>query len=129
MSLNIAIGFVTGRKHFQNLLTTYVNNWLEHGLIIDTNIRLHLFVAYDLTYTNTKPENYKNINPEVAQMIDTVNFYGRSAIEEEKKLLVEKEVLSQKDADYIFGDGYAKKRNAVIYFAMKKKNGPPDFFR
>jgi hypothetical protein len=31
--INIGIGFVTGRLLFQNVLKTYINNWLEHGLI------------------------------------------------------------------------------------------------
>lgn len=121
MSLNIAIGFVTGRKHFQRLLTTYVNNWLEHGLIIDKNIRLHLFIAYDLKYMKTAPGDYKNIKPEVAQMIDSINFYSGSVIEEEKRNLVAKGILNEREADALFGEGYAKKRNVVVYFAIKKR--------
>lgn len=119
MSLNVAIGFVTGRKHFQHLLTSYVNNWLEHGLIIDKNIRLHLFVAYDLKYMKTRPGDYKDIKPEVAQMIDSINFYGKPAIEKEKKDIVDSGILNQKEVDTLFGDGYARKRNALVYFAIK----------
>jgi hypothetical protein len=58
MVKNVGIAFVTGRKHFQNVLRSYVNNWLEHGLIADNAIRLHLFVVYDLEYINTKPSDY-----------------------------------------------------------------------
>jgi hypothetical protein len=55
MALDIGIGFVTGRKHFKNVLNSYINNWLEHGLFLNKDIRLHLLVAYDLKYT---PEAY-----------------------------------------------------------------------
>lgn len=119
MPINIAIGFVTGRKHFQNVLTTYINNWIEHGLIIDKNVRIHLFVAYDLKYRNTNPEDFKNIDPEIASVIDSIHFYGRRAIEEEKENIIQNGVLNSEEVDLIFGDGYAKKRNAVLYFAIK----------
>lgn len=121
MALNIAIGFVTGRKHFQHILTTHVNNWLEHGLIKDKNIRLHLLVAYDLKYAKTEASDYRNIDPELAEMIESINFYGRISIEEEKQLIQKKGILSAAEADLIFGDGYAKKRNAVVYFAIKNQ--------
>ncbi len=121
MSINVAIGFVTGRKHFQHVLTTHINNWLEHGLILDKNIRLHLLVAYDLTYKGTLPGDYKNINPELASMIDSIHFYGKQTIETEKQLLISKGILTEEKADLLFGDGYAKKRNAVVYFAIKSE--------
>lgn len=120
MSVNVAIGFVTGRKHFQHILTTHVNNWLEHGLIMDKNIRLHLLVAYDLKYAKTEASDYKNINPAVAEMIDSINFLGKPVIEEEKKRLIEEDILNENEVDILFGEGYAKKRNTVVYFAIKK---------
>lgn len=121
MSINIAIGFVTGRKHFQSILTTYVNNWLEHGLISDKKIRLHLLVAYDLKYAKTEISDYKNIDPKVAELIDSISFYGKPNVEQEKQHLIDQEILTEKEADLLFGDGYAKKRNVVLYFAIKRK--------
>ncbi|MCC6460722.1 MAG: hypothetical protein IT260_09660 [Saprospiraceae bacterium] len=121
MILNVAIGFVTGRKHFQNVLKTYVNNWLEHGLISDSRIRLHLFVAYDLKYFNTRASDYKNIPPEVAQLIDSIQFYGAEEVEEEIKTLKAGGAINDDEAERIFGEGYAKKRNIVTYFALKNK--------
>lgn len=121
MSINIAIGFVTGRKHFQHVLTTHVNNWLEHGLIVDKKIRLHLMVAYDLKYAKTMPGDYKNIHPDLADLIESISFYGKQTIENEKESIVSEGILTQQNADLIFGEGYAKKRNAVVYFAIKNK--------
>lgn len=121
MALNIAIGFVTGRKHFQNVLKTYVNNWLEHGIISDPNIRLHLFVAYDLKYFNTQVSDYKNIPHEVAKMIDSIHFYSAAEVAEEIKSLKAAGVVNDDEAERIFGEGYAKKRNIVTYFAIKNR--------
>lgn len=121
MTLNVAVGFVTGRKHFLNILLTHVNNWLEHGLVVNKNIRLHLMVAYDLKYAKTEVADYKNVSPEVASMIDSIRFYGKPVIEREKEELIKANILDEKETERLFGDGYAKKRNAILYFAIKRK--------
>lgn len=118
---NVGIAFVTGRKHFQNILRSYVNNWLEHGLIADKSVRLHLFVVYDIAYFDTKPSDYRNIPPELTEMVDSINFYGRKALNEERDDLVGQGIIYESEGDMLFGEGYAKKRNAALYFAAKKK--------
>ncbi|CAN5538977.1 hypothetical protein BH10ACI3_BH10ACI3_02200 [soil metagenome] len=121
MGKNVGIAFVTGRKHFQTVLRSYVNNWLEHGLIEDASVRLHLFVVYDLNYFNTERSDYRNIPPELAEKVESINFYGRKALNEERQSLVARGVIDEAEGELIFGDGYAKKRNAALYFAAKKK--------
>ena len=79
MQTNVGIAFVTGRKHFQNVLRSYINNWLEHGLIEDKTVRLHLFVVYDVNYFKTEPGNYRNIPTELSEMVESMNFFGRKA--------------------------------------------------
>lgn len=119
MIKNIGIGFVTGRKHFKNVLKTYVNNWVEYGLIADKEIRFHLFVAYDLKYQNTSIKDYRNIDPMLEDMIDTITFLGEERIKKEREDLVETGKINTAESELLFGDGYAKKRNSVLYFAMK----------
>lgn len=121
MTLDIAIGFVTGRKHFQNVLASFINNWVEHGLFENKNIRLHLFVAYDLKYRKTEISDYKNIDPELAEMVHSINFYGEKAIERERKILENAGTVNEVESELLFGEGYAKKRNAVLYFAKKNR--------
>ncbi len=121
MQLNVAIGFVTGRKHFQNVLCSYINNWLEHGLIDNKNTRLHIFVAYDLKYQLTSISDYKNIPPELAEMVESINFYGTDKVKQELADLNDKGVLSEHEGKLLFGEGYGKKRNVVTYFAIKRK--------
>lgn len=120
MQTNVGIAFVTGRKHFQNVLRSYINNWLEHGLIMDKNVRVHLFVVYDVNYFKTEPSDYRNIPPELSAMVDSINFYGRKALRDESEKLIREGVISAAEGDLLFGEGYAKKRNAALYFASKK---------
>lgn len=121
MIKNIGIGFVTGRKHFKNVLKTYINNWVEYGLIADKNVRLHLFVAYDLKYQNTSIKDYKNIDPALEDIIDTITFLGEEKIKKETEDLVTSGTMTAPECELLFGEGYAKKRNAVLYFARKHK--------
>jgi hypothetical protein len=121
MKRNIAVGFVTGRKHFQNVLKSYINNWLEHGLIQDDEIRLHLFILYDLKYHGTEISDYKKIPPELVNMVDSINFYGAGEIANEVAILKSTGKIIEGDARLLFGEGYAKKRNVVTYFAIKNK--------
>lgn len=121
MPKNIGIAFVTGRKHFQNVLRSYINNWLEHGLIDDKSVRLHLFVVYDTQYFNTEPSDYKNIPVELSDMVESINFYGRRALKQERQRLIDEGIIDELEGDLLFGEGYAKKRNAALYFAAKTR--------
>ena len=120
MPQKIGIAFVTGRKHFQNVLRTYVNNWLEHGLIENKSVRLHLFIVYDVSYFNTEPSDYRIIPPDLAGMVASINFYGRKSLKGERQKLIDQKIINESEGDLLFGEGYAKKRNAALYFAKKK---------
>lgn len=61
-------------------------------------------------------------------MVDSVHYLGPSAIANEAGSLVNKKVISAKEARIIFGEGYARKRNAVLYFALLNKMDALIFF-
>lgn len=117
----MGIGFATGRKNFKKVLKAYVYNFKESGLTNRENIRLNLLVAYDLTYFRTKTTDYTNINKDVLGLIDKTDFIGSTAVSSEIDYLTEKNVISREEAKLIFGSGYAAKRNAVLYIAIKNK--------
>jgi len=119
--INVGIGFVTGRKNFKNVVKTYVGSWNESGLVDNKKITLNLFVAYDLKYSSTKASDYRIMDGEILDMVDSAYYLGNSSITNEAQNLVEKKVISLKEAKLIFGEGYAMKRNAVLYFALKNK--------
>lgn len=112
---------MTGRKNFKNVIKTYVNNWNESGLVDNKKIALHLFVAYDLKYTCTTMSDYKITDEEILDTVDSAYYLGNSAIINEAQFLVGKKVVTLEEAELIFGEGYAMKRNAVLYFALKNK--------
>ncbi|MGE4282727.1 MAG: hypothetical protein AB7G87_03310 [Clostridia bacterium] len=119
--INVGVGFVTGRKNFKNVVKTYVDNWNESGLVDNKKVALHLFVAYDLKYKSTKVSDYQITDEEILDVVDSAYYLGNSSIINEVQYLVEKKVVSLKEAKLIFGEGYAMKRNAVLYFALKNK--------
>ena len=118
--IKVGIGFATGRKGFQKVLRTNIHNWEESGLVENKRISLNLFVAYDLDYQKTKKKDYTNIHPELLEEIDSSKFIGRVAIKKEVDYLVGENVINIEEAEMIFGEGYAAKRNAVLYNAIKK---------
>ena len=118
--INVGVGFVTGRRSFRKVLKTYMYRWREASADIKKRVNLHLFVAYDLDYLNTHVDDYVNIKPEVLSCLDGVSFIGQSMIEQECKELVDEGVLTQDEADLMFGKGYAGKRNIILYYALKK---------
>ncbi len=119
--INVGVGFVTGRKNFKNVVKTYVNNWNESGLVDNGKVALHLFVAYDLKYKSTMANDYKITDEEILDTVDSAYYLGNSAITNEAQYLVGKKVITSEEAGLIFGEGYAMKRNAVLYFALKNK--------
>lgn len=118
-TIKVGIGFATGRKSFQKVLKTNVYNWRESGLTDKDNVRLNILVAYDLKYKNTKSTDYTNISKEVLDLVDDTYFIGGVSIKEEINYLIGEKVISEGEAKLFFGSGYAAKRNAVLYTAMK----------
>lgn len=119
--INVGVGFVTGRKNFKNVVKTYVDNWNESDLADNKKSALHIFVAYDLKYKSTKVSDYQITDEGILGTVDSSYYLGNTAIENEVEDLVEKEVVTLEEAKLIFGEGYAMKRNAVLYFAIKNK--------
>lgn len=118
--INIGIGFITGRKNFKNVIKTFANSWLETNINSKKNA-LHLFVAYDLEYKNTKLNDYILTNDTVCNSIDSSFYIGNSIISTESKSLTDKMVLTDRQANLIFSNGYAGKRNIILYYAIKNK--------
>lgn len=118
-NIKVGIGFATGRRSFQKVLKTYVYNWWESGLTEKKNVHLNILVAYDLKYKNTKSTDYTNVSKEVLDLIDGTYFIGRTAILQEIDYLIRENVINEAETKLFFGSGYAAKRNAVLYTAMK----------
>jgi hypothetical protein len=119
--LKVGIGFATGRKSFQKVLRTYIYSWNESGLVDNSKVSLNLFVAYDLTYNKTNVVDYTNIHPDLIEQIDSSTFIGNVSVKDEIEYLNRENVINSEEASLIFGRGYAAKRNAILYYAIKSK--------
>jgi len=101
------------------VLRTYIHTWKESGLVENNKISLNLFVAYDLNYHKTKITDYTNVHPELVEQIDSSRFIGSVDRKEEIDYLIRENVINSNEEHMIFGRGYAGKRNAVLYDAIK----------
>lgn len=119
--IRVGIGFATGRKGFQKVLRSYIYNWQEAGLVGNERISINLFIAYDLSYANTKVTDFTKILPELDHLIDGKTFIGDREIQRETNELVRQGIITEKDVGLLFGRGYAGKRNAVLYSAIKSR--------
>lgn len=118
----VGMGFATGRKGFQKVLRNYIYNWEESGLVDNENIFLNLFIAYDLSYaSNTRAEDFTTFLPEWNEHVDSKMFIGELKIRQETDKLVRHNILTAREAELLFGQGYAGKRNIVLYYAIKNK--------
>ncbi|GER67138.1 hypothetical protein BpJC7_09510 [Weizmannia acidilactici] len=117
--IKVGIGFATGRKSFKNVLRTYMYNLKESELTEIDRIRLRLFVAYDLNYENAEPEDFIHIDTDIMEEIDHACFIGEEETRKEMEDLVLRGIISEKEGGLLFGDGYASKRNIVVYEALK----------
>jgi uncharacterized membrane-anchored protein len=53
-TINLGIGFATGRRSFKKVLLSYISIWKEtkKELPIGIDVKLSLFVSYDVNYQN-----------------------------------------------------------------------------
>lgn len=117
----VGIGFATGRKSFQRVLRTYIQNWNDSGLVDNDRISLNVLVSYDLSYQKTRASDFTNVPAYLSGQIEDMQFINSSMIRNEIEMLTDRQIITAAEARRIFGKGYASKRNAVLYFAIKNK--------
>ncbi|WP_035776452.1 hypothetical protein [Clostridium arbusti] len=117
--INVGIGFVSGRKSFKNVVKTYIDSWNESNSLENGKIAIHLFVAYDLKYSNTKVGDYTITDEGILNTVVSAHYMSDASIEIEAQILVKNKVLTNKEAKLLFGQGYGMKRNAILYLAIK----------
>ena len=87
-TVNVGIGFATGRRSFRKVLKTNILSWRECGLTQNPKFNLNLFVAYDLKYANTKVTDYTGIPPHLLGDLNGTFFLGKTAQAREIRSLV-----------------------------------------
>ena len=74
-----------------------------------------------MEYQHTKREEFYTLKDDVYKKIQ-IKYITPEDIEEEKKILKSRYNLTKSEVNLILGTGYAKARNSIMYFALKKKN-------
>ena len=119
--IEFAIGFITGRPNVCRIINSYYEDILNQLKRYKKKVNLTIYILYDLEYQKTKVEDYHKILPEVEKNNIKIKYIDEKLIEEEKNNLINIEKLDKNDIDLLFGKGYAKSRNAIMYFAVKDK--------
>lgn len=117
---HVGIGFATGRTCFQNVLRAYIFHLQETRFLVNHDVQLSLFVAYDPTYNNTKLKDYDNLTPEEKSIFYQSTFMGPDDIESEIRELLERKAITSEEKELCFGSGYAVQRNIILYKALQQ---------
>lgn len=119
--INVGIGLATGRKQFKSVISTYIYHLSETNFLKENNINLHLIVAYDTHYLNTTKEDYVSLDEKIKSKFTTCTFLGDEDISDTLDELTKNNVIKSSEKDICFGEGYAIRRNIVLYNAIKNK--------
>lgn len=121
--IRMGIGFATGRRNFRKVLAAYINTWeaTKSGLPAETDVKLHLFVAYDVEYHNTKSTDYTNLPQEIVDAFESITFVGAKNTLRSLERLRDSSKFTQSELISVFGAGYAGKRNAVLFAAIENQ--------
>ena len=118
--IKFGIGFVTGRPNVCKVINNTYERLINQFKEVNKKVELTIFILFDLGYQFTTRVDFYGIIPNVYKDIK-IKYITPEDIEEEKKKLIGREILSKQDADLFFGHGHAKGRNTLMYYAKKYK--------
>lgn len=119
-SIEFGIGFLAGRPNVCKIINNYYQDIINQGKKLGKDINFTIFILYDLGYQQIERTAFYGIKSEVYKNFK-IKYITPEDIEEEKKILVSRHEISKKDVDLILGHGYARARNSIMYFALKRK--------
>ena len=122
-TIQLGIGFATGRKSFRKVLSAYIRNWLEakKKLPDDYKVSLNLFVAYDTDYLKTQSTDYTNLSQDIVDQFDQIVFIGAKNSLRNIERLERRDQFQKAELRSVFGSGYAGKRNAILFSALENR--------
>lgn len=118
--INFGIGFITGRPNSCRIINSYYKDLLDQVKDLDEKVKFTIFILFDLSYQYTTRVDFYGILPEVYKNIE-IKYITPEDIDEDKKKIMSKYDVSEKDANLLLGKGYAKARNTILYYAIKSK--------
>ena len=120
-TINLGIGLATGRRSFKKVLLSYISIWKEtkKELPIGIDVKLSLFVSYDVNYKKTSSKDFTNLSQEIVDAFDRIVFMGEKNASSSISGLAAQDAFSPDALNSVFGSGYAGKRNAVLFSAIE----------
>ena len=118
--IKFGIGFVTGRPNVCKVINNTYERLVNQFKDSEQKVEITIFILFDLGYQFTTRVDFYGIIPNVYKEI-RVKYITPEDIEEEKKKLMGREILTKSEADLFFGHGHAKGRNTLMYYAKKNK--------
>lgn len=118
--IEFGIGFLAGRPNVCNIINCYYKEIVKQGTLNDNKVNFTIFILFDEKYQSTDRKEFYRIDEDVHNYIN-IKYITPEDIEEEKQKLVNLYNISQEEADLILGNGYARARNSIMYFALKSK--------
>ena len=118
--IKFGIGFVTGRPNVCKVINNTYERLVNQFKDSEQKVEITIFILFDLGYQFTTRVDFYGIIPNVYKEI-RVKYITPEDIEEEKKKLIGREILTKSEADLFFGHGHAKGRNTLMYYAKKNK--------
>ncbi len=119
-TIEFGIGFVAGRPNVCKIINSYYKNMIEQLEKTGKNVNLTIFLLYDLNYQYTIRTDFYSIIPEAYKNIK-IKYITPENIEEEKKKLISRNGFSKEEVNLFLGNGHAKGRNTIMYYALKWK--------
>ncbi len=120
--LNIGIGFVTGRSNVCSVINSYYSYIKGQLTNLDRKVNITFYILFDLKYQGASREDFYQLNQEVFDE-DGINvkYITPEDIAERKEIVKSYYKLDDDEVDLIFGNGHARGRNTVMYFAYHDK--------
>ena len=116
--IKFGIGFVTGRPNVCKVINNTYERLINQFKDSDKKVELTIFILFDLGYQFTTRIDFYGIIPNVYKYIK-VKYITPEDMEEEKKKLIGREILTKQETELFFGHGHAKGRNTLMYYAQK----------
>ena len=118
-TVEFGIGFLTGRPNVCKIINGYYKDMVKQVENIGKKVNITIFILYDLEYQYTKRTDFYSIIPQVYKNI-RIKYITPEDIEEEKKILISRYNFKKPEVELILGQGYARARNSIMYFALKR---------
>lgn len=118
--VNFGIGFIAGRPNVCKIINNYQEFLVQQLEELDYKVNITIFILYDLNYQYTTRTDFYGILPKTYKNIQ-IKYITPENIEESKKILRSRYDLTNEEVKLLIGNGYAKARNTILYYALRRK--------